>query len=223
MPLQNRVTPNGEIVALPGRGLVMGNRGILHDDRRRIVRTTQIKRWIACRIAFRGRHRTIMKPRSYTELFFLDEATAFAAGHRPCAECRHADYKRFRALWEALFGEVANVDAIDAVLHAERLNGRSKRTWRDDVATLPDGTYVSIDGVARIVWRNELVAWSDGRYGERKQRPAHRDVEVLTPRSFVEVFKAGYSPGVHPTCENAARDVPSPCTSKDGGSDERSS
>ncbi|MGZ3497418.1 MAG: hypothetical protein ACXWNZ_04740 [Vulcanimicrobiaceae bacterium] len=199
MPLQNRVTPNGEIVAFPGRGLVMGNRGVLHDDHRRIVRATQVKRWIACRIAFRGRHRTIMKPRSYTELFFLDEATAFAAGHRPCAECRNADYKRFRALWEACFGGLAGADAIDAVLHAERLDRRTKRTWRADVATLPDGTYVTIDGIACIVWRDELVAWSDGGYGDRQARPAHRDVEVLTPPSIVAVFKAGYRPEVHVT------------------------
>src|ERR1700736_5562388 len=159
VPLQNRVMPTGEIVALPGRGLVMGNRGVLHDERRRIVRATQVKRWIACRIAFRGRHRTVMTPRSWTELFFLDEATAFAAGHRPCAECRNADYKRFRALWEACFGGPAGADAIDAVLHAERRDGRAKRTWRSDVAALPDGAYVSIDGVPRIVWDGELVAW----------------------------------------------------------------
>lgn len=198
-PLQNRVMPTGEIVALPGRGLVMGNRGVLHDGRRRIVRATQVKRWIACRLAFRGRHRTVMTPRSWTELFFLDEATAFAAGHRPCAECRHADYKRFRALWETCFGAPAGADAIDAVLHAERLDGRAKRTWRADVASLPDGAYVSVDGVARIVWDGELVAWRDGGYGERQTRPAHRDVDVLTPPSIVAVFKAGYRPAVHPS------------------------
>jgi hypothetical protein len=199
MPLQNRVTPNGEIVALSGRGLIMGNRGVLHDDNRRIVRATQVKRWIACRISFRGRRRTIMKPRSYTELFFLDEATAFAAGHRPCAECRHADYERFRALWKACFGGPAGADAMDAVLHAERLDGRARRTWRADVATLPDGTYVSVDGIARIVWRDKLIAWSDEGYRDRQPRPPHRDVEVLTPPSIVAVFKAGYRPGVHPS------------------------
>lgn len=202
MPLQNRVTPNGAIVALPGRGLVMGNRGVLHDDNRRIVRATQVKRWIACRISFRGRRRTIMKPRSYTELFFLDEATAFAAGHRPCAECRHADYQRFRALWEACFGGPAGADAMDAVLHAERLDGRAQRTWHADVATLPDGTYVSVDGIARIVWHDQLVAWSDEGYRDRQPRPAHRDVEVLTPPSIVAVFKAGYGTGVHPSLED---------------------
>ncbi len=199
MPLQNRVTPTGEIVALPGRGLMMGNRGVLHDDRRRIVRPSQVKRWIACVLEFRGRHRTVMTPHSYTELFFLDEAAAFAAGHRPCAECRNADYKRFRALWENRFGKVKSVDAIDEVLHAERLNGRKKRTIRMDIARLPDGTYISIDGTPRIVWGDELIAWSDAGYGDRLARPSHGEVDVLTPPSIVAIFEAGYKPAVHPS------------------------
>ena len=199
MALQNRVTPFGEIVALPGRGLVMGNRGVLHDDRKRIVRATQVKRWIACRLEWRGRRRTIMKPRSYTELFFLDEAAAFAAGHRPCAECRNADYKRFRSLWEQRFGAAASVDAIDAVLHAERLNGKAKRTSRADISTLPDGTYVTMNGRPAIVWGKEIAVWTDCGYGEHFARPARGEVEVLTPPSIVEVFRAGYKPDVHPS------------------------
>lgn len=177
----------------------MGNRGVLHDDRRRIVRTTQVKRWITCRLDYKGVRRTLMKPRSWTELFFLDEATAFAAGHRPCAYCRNPAYKRFRTLWEACFGGPARADAMDAVLHAERLANRAKRTWRADLATLPDGTYVLAVGIARIVWRDELVAWSDTGYGDRQRRPAHCDVDVLTPYSIVEIFRAGYRPEVHPT------------------------
>ncbi len=199
MPLQNRVTPYGDIVALRGRGLVMGNRGVLHDAHRRIVRATQVKRWIACRIEFGGRRRTIMKPGSYTELFFLDEATAFAAGHRPCAECRNADYKRFRLLWERCFGAPAGADKIDATLNAERLDGRTKRIWRADIATLPDGTYVAIGGVPRIVWDDRLIAWSDSKYADRQARHPHGEVDVLTPPSIVAVFKAGYRPGVHPS------------------------
>lgn len=198
-PLQNRVTPYGDVVALPGRGLVMGNRGVLHDDSRRIVRASQVKRWIACRLEFRGRRREIMKPRSYTELFFLDEATAFAAGHRPCAECRNADYKHFCALWRSVFGGSARADDIDKVLHAERLDGRAKRTWRADIATLPDGTYVSIGGTPYIVWRDEVAAWSDAGYRERRPRFPPGEVEVLTPPSIVALFHAGYRPGVHPT------------------------
>lgn len=199
MPLQNRVTPSGDIVAVAGRGTVLGNRGVLHDDQRRIVRISQVKRWIACLLHYRNVRRTVMTPRTWTELFFLDEATAFSAGHRPCAYCRNADYKRFKALWESRFGKVANVDEIDAVLHSERLDGRIKRTWRSDVAALPDGTYISIHNTPRIVWRDELVTWTDSGYGDRQRRPAHLEVDVLTPRSIVEIFNAGYAPGVHPT------------------------
>ena len=177
----------------------MGNRGILHDDHRRMVRATQVKRWFACRIEFRGRRRTIMKPRSYTELFFLDEATAFAAGHRPCAECRNADYKRFQALWKQCFGAAAGADAIDAVLHAERLAGRAKRTWRADVSTLPDGACVTMGVGSAIVWEKELAGWTDCGYRERFARSALGEIEVLTPPSIVKVFRAGYKPGVHPS------------------------
>ena len=127
MPLQNRVTPFGAIVAVEERGLLMGNRGILHDDARRIVRPWQVKRWIACRTEFRGRWRPVMQPRTWTELFFLDEATAFAAGHRPCAECRHADYQRFKAAWAVCSGAAASADQMDAVLHGDRLDETGAR------------------------------------------------------------------------------------------------
>jgi len=120
VPLRNRVTPFGEIVAVTARGTLMGNRGILHDAERRIVRDSQVKRWITCRLEFRGRHREVMRPGSYTELFFLDEATALAAGHRPCAECRHADYRTFQAIWRSAVDGDASADSIDALLHLER-------------------------------------------------------------------------------------------------------
>jgi hypothetical protein len=199
MPLQNRVTPFGEIVALPGRGLMMGNRGVLHDDARRIVRSTQVRRWIACVLAFRGRHREVMTPHRYTELFFLDEATALAAGHRPCAECRNADYKRFRALWETCFGAPANADAMDARLHCERSAAGGKRTYRDDLANLPDGTYVALDKKAWLVWGAHLHEWSDSGYLARQPRAAHRSVEVLTPAAIAAILAAGYRPQIHPT------------------------
>ncbi len=199
MPLQNRVTPFGTIEALPGRGTLMGNRGILHDGARRVMRSSALKRWIACVLEFRGRKRAVMSPHRYTELFFLDEAAAFSAGHRPCAECRNADYKRFRALWERCVGPGAGADAIDERLHAERRDGRAQRTHRAGIATLPDGTYVALDGRAWLVLGDSLRAWSDAGYTERRARPASGDVEVLTPRSFVRVFAAGYRPGVHPS------------------------
>lgn len=201
MPLQNRVTPFGEIVALEGRGLVMGNRGVLHDDGRRIVRSLQVRRWIACRIEFRGRKRTIMAPKRYTELFFLDEATALSAGHRPCRECRYADYRRFRSLWEGCFGGPASADAMDLQLHRERLAGREKCTYRSDAGALPDGTYVALAGDAWLVWGDELLAWSGTGYAKRKPRPARMEVDVLTPRSIVAVLAAGYRPAVHPSAD----------------------
>jgi hypothetical protein len=203
MPLQNRVTPEGEILALAGRGTLMGNRGVLHDANRRIVRVTQVKRWIACVLEYHGIRRTLMKPNSYTELFFLDEATAFAAGHRPCAECRRGDYTRFRSLWESRFGRVRNVDEIDAVLHAERLDGKRKRTFLADVPALPDGTCVRTAGASRIVWRGTLAAWSDRGYHDLQPLAQSEKAEVLTPPSIIEVFRAGYVPGVHRSLSDA--------------------
>jgi hypothetical protein len=199
MPLRNRVTPFGDIAALPGRGLMMGNRGILHNDHRRIVRTSQTRRWIACVLSFRGIRRTVMTPHTYTELFFLDEAVALSAGHRPCAECRRDDYRRFRSLWEQCHGAVDSVDRIDAILHAERGGGHNKQTYHARLADLPDGTYIVVDGDALLVWGDELFVWSDTGYRQRRTRKALDRVEVLTPRSIVAVLSAGYRPGVHPT------------------------
>src|SRR5262245_9487062 len=120
MPLQNRVTPFGDLVAVEARGLLMGNRGRLHDGHRRIVRFAQGRRWIACLTSFRGRRRTVMSADSYTELFFLDEAVALAAGHRPCAECRRDDYQRFQAAWARAVSGDTSADAIDRVIDADR-------------------------------------------------------------------------------------------------------
>jgi hypothetical protein len=197
-PFQNRVTPYGDIVAAEGRGLFMGNRGVLHDDHRRLVRFSQVRRWITCLTEFRGRRRRIMTPGSYTELFFLDEAAALAAGHRPCAECRHADYQRFRAAWAACHRETPDADAIDRRLHAERLAAPgTKRTYRARLAALPDGAYVDLDGAAWLLWNDSLLAWSAGGYVRRRARPATGVATVLTPPSTVAVIRAGYRPVVH--------------------------
>ncbi len=198
-PLQNRVTPFGDIVAVEGRGLFMGNRGVLHDARRRLVRSSQVRRWIICRTEFRGRRRRIMTPGSYTELFFLDEAAALAAGHRPCAECRHADYARFRDAWAVSHpGTARTADAIDRTLHAERLAAPGiKRTYCARVAALPDGAYVDLGGVAWLLWKGAVLRWSAGGYVERRLRPRRGVVTVLTPPSTVAVMRAGYRPHVH--------------------------
>jgi hypothetical protein len=203
MALRNRVTPFGEIVAVPGRGLVMGNRGILHDAQRTIVRDSQVRRWIACRLEFRGRHRTVMRPGSYTELFFLDEAAALAVGHRPCAECRHADYQAFLGAWRLVHpGSPASADGVDAQLHVERrVRPWVKRTWEyvGSPAELPDGTYVALDGQAWLIWRERLFAWAADRYVDERPLPARGPMTVLTPPSLVGVLQAGYRVAVHPS------------------------
>jgi hypothetical protein len=199
VPLQNRVTPFGEIVALPGRGTMMGNRGILHGDDRRILRSWQVKRWIACVLEFRGRHRHVMAPHRYTELFFLDEAAAFSAGHRPCAECRHEDYRRFQSFWKAGCGEPVDADSMDSRIHADRLDGKKKRTYREEISRLPDGAYVVVEEAPWLLWRGNLHAWSDAGYTRRRARPERGEIDVLTPRSIVGMLAVGYGPTVHPS------------------------
>jgi hypothetical protein len=198
MPLQNRGTPLGELVATPDRGLVYGNRGRLHDEHGQIRRQWQVKRWISCRLEFRGRHRAggPMPPGRYTGLFFLDEATAFAAGHRPCAECRHEDYVRFLGL----VGE-SRADAIDERLHAERLGPKPQRP----VASLPDGAFVLRDGDPWLVLGGELLRWSPSGYAER--RPADGRASVLTPVSVLPVLELGWNgvvPFLHPSSRSDA-------------------
>ena len=196
MPLQNRVTPLGELVADCAHGLVYGNRGCLHDREQRIRRSWQVKRWIACRLEFKGRKRTpLMQPGRYTELFFLDEATAFAAGHRPCAECRRADYDRF----VGLVGMRA--EAIDERLHAERLDRSERRLQRASAAGLPDGAFVLEDGEPWLVLGGELLRWTPGGYAERQQRPAG-ELLLITPSTLVDVLRSGWRGEVdflHPT------------------------
>ena len=166
MPRQNRVTPFGELVADPARGLVYGNRGCLHDEHGTIRRRYAGKRWIACRLEFRGwRRHPLLQPGRFTELFFLDEATAFAAGHRPCALCRHEDYRKFVTLWRKLHpGDDAGADAIDARLHAERVEPgtRGQRVHEAALETLPDGAFV-VSGSAPVPRARRAPAAVDGR------------------------------------------------------------
>lgn len=212
MPLRNRVTPLGELVADPARGLVYGNRGCLHDAERRIVRRFQVQRWIACRLEFRGRRRApLMQPGRYTELFFLDDATALAAGHRPCAECRREDYVRFTALWRELHGE-AGADAIDARLHRDRVDPgtRAHRLHETSLEELPDGVFVLHEGVPKLVLGAALLDWSLGGYIARESRPAGR-VTLITPPSLVAVLREGWSsacvPFLHPSAAGEAARV----------------
>jgi hypothetical protein len=204
MPLQNRVTPLGELIAHPARGLVYGNRGCLHDATGRIRRRYAVKRWIACRLEFKGWWRkALLQPGRFTELFFLDEATAFAAGHRPCALCRREDYVRFGEIWSALHSGPTGADAMDERLHAERVGDdvASRRFHRAPLAELPDGAFVFESGSPWLVFGRELLLWTPAGYSQRRRRKSG-EATVLTPPSLVEVLRAGWDPAVplfHPS------------------------
>ncbi len=189
-PLQNRVDPFGEIVATPERGRLMGNRGgRFHDDEQRLGRRRfASKRWIACVCAFKGRRRDVFG-RGYTELFFRDEPTALAAGHRPCFECRRAEAQAFQA---AFPGPRADADAMDARLHAERRD--PARLWRlTPLKTLPDGAMALWRDAPHLVARGRLWRWSFGDYGPPMPMP-EGEVVALTPPAILAALKAGYRP-----------------------------
>jgi hypothetical protein len=209
MPLQNRVTPLSELIAHPGRGLVYGNRGCLHNASGTIVRRWATRRWIACRLEFRGWHREpLLQPGKFTELFFLDEATAFAAGHRPCALCRREDYVRFGELFPGPTG----ADAMDEQLHRERVDGRERRLHEAALDELPNGIFVLVGGEPCLVIGSELLCWTPAGYTERRPREAGM-ASLLTPPSLVEILRAGWEgvvPLLHPTATQTATELSSP-------------
>jgi hypothetical protein len=208
-PRQNRVTPFGEIVSVSERGTVMGNRGVLHDEAGHILRPWQVKRWLLCRLEFRGRRRIVMAPNCYTELFFLDEATGLAAGHRPCFECRRQAFESFVEAWaKGNRSARPTAAAMDERLHSERVGPqRSKQNFRAALADLPDGVLVALREDAHLLWRGHLLAWSPGGY--TKSLPAPKvEVAVLTPRSTINAIRTGYVPEIHESakvlCERSA-------------------
>jgi hypothetical protein len=209
--MRNRVTPLGELIATPERGLVYGNRGCLHDAEGEIKRGHNGKRWIACQLQFRGRKRAPLRaPGRYTELFFLDEVTAFAAGHRPCAECRRGDYELLVTRWGGCGQGKPGADAIDAKLHKERIDEKTgeRRMHAIPYAELPDGAMVAIGEAPWLVRGTEVLAWSPGGYGERVARPGEGDAVVITPPSLLALLRAGWNPLVplmHPSAESARR------------------
>ncbi len=206
MPRQNRVTPFGAIEASPARGLIMGNRGILHDDAGRLgAARWRHRAWIACVLSFKGRRRPIMAPGAYTELFFCDEAVALAAGHRPCAECRRDDFLRFADAWRIAHGGEARPRApvMDHALHRARV-GPDREPVRRPVplSTLPDGAFFRFPenrGAAWLLRRGHIHRWTHGGYVESLPSPADRGVEALTPEPTLGVLAAGYEPLVHPS------------------------
>ncbi len=197
MPLQNRVTPFGELIATPARGTLMGNRGgrIHTDDKKLTSRRWASRQWICCVLDFRGRQRDVWG-RYYTELFFLDEVTAFAAGHRPCFECRRKDAMRFAGLFAGK-KKRASATAMDDILHAERLDGKSKRTQRRALDALPDGAMIARDGEAFALRGKHLLRWTPAGYTQAKPRPRGIEVDVLTPPSILAVLARGYAPLWH--------------------------
>jgi hypothetical protein len=214
---RNRVTPHGELIAVPDRGMFWGNRGALLDGQGQLARYSRGRAWLTCVLSYKGIRRQQWTPGRLTELFFLDEATALAAGHRPCGECRYRDYQAFKRCWATAFGGgVPGVAEIDARLHADRLlapgarrdrfaGAAVRRTYLAAPGELPDGAMVSVDSAACLVLGGRLLAWTPGGYqlqGASFSRVAG-DVAVITPRATVAVLAAGYRPVLHPSAQRA--------------------
>ncbi|MBO9618696.1 MAG: hypothetical protein J7539_06615 [Niabella sp.] len=204
--LQNRVDPEGRLIITLARGDWMGNRGRIHNEKKEIVHSFRLKAWITCLLAFRGRRREVMAPNRYTELFFLDEATSFAAGHRPCFECRRKDYERFKLFWlkgnpDRGFDERTSIKEIDKVLHEERITKDGvKRTYKEQFKNLPDGAFILVGEQPFLVAGGERFEWSPYGYKVRSSISGTEHVSVLTPRSIINAFKAGYRPQLHKSC-----------------------
>jgi hypothetical protein len=205
MPLQNRVNPFGTIVFSPQRGLFTGNRGVLHNDRKQLVRPFRCKAWITCQLDYKGVKRELMAPNRWTELFFFDEATAFAAGHRPCAFCRNPAFKRFKQGWLIANAERFSladdkITTIDAIIHHERLDAEGhKKTYMAPLPDLPDGVLVRLPHEPATAWLwsgQQLWQWTETGYTPGNIVGGAMLVEVLTPESFVRVFQRGYQPGI---------------------------
>ena len=206
--LQNRVNPFGELICTTARGAWLGNRGQLHGKGKIILRPFKHTAWIICELAFKGRKREIMSPNLWTELFFLDEATAFAAGHRPCFECRRDDAKRFKQAWingnpEYGFDLKTPISKIDEVLHAERIDAdRKKVTYTSLIENLPDGTSIAIAEDAYLLVKGQLYKWTAFGYIKEIEIEALEIVRVLTPKSIVNAFNGGYKPNYSITTAN---------------------
>ncbi len=204
MPLQNRVHPDGQIVADPARGTLTGNRGILHGpDKVLGTARWRHKAWICCVLEWQGRKRPVMTGRNWTELFFLDEAVAFSAGHRPCAYCRRAAYNRYQLAWASATGVKPSAPQMDAALHSARVTPRSRAqiTHQADFATLPPGAFVLHEGKPCLVLPDVLRGFAGDGYGPSYPRPPQGEATVMTPAPTVAVLRAGYRPQLHVTAD----------------------
>ena len=205
--LQNRVTPTGDIITTPARGLFMGNRGgRIHNPETKTLtrRRWASRRWICCVTEFKNRHREVMGD-GYTELFFLDEATALAAGHRPCFECRREDAKAFARAFppDRLKQGALSADTMDEVLHMDRLDGRTQRHFQARLADLPDGTFVAINEKPYALFDRGLIAWTVDGYKAAAARAPRGEVTVLTPKCICETLGNGYRPYWHASARTA--------------------
>ncbi|MFG1911871.1 hypothetical protein [Kribbella sp. NPDC048928] len=210
MPLQNRVLPTQEIVADPGRGLLMGNRGSIHRPDRTLGSTRwRSKAWICCVLEWKGVRRDPMPPGRWTALFFFDEAVALAAGHRPCHYCRRRDFLLYAGAWATANGlpERPRAAELDAVLHHQRVVSRTRRqrTTVQDLAELPDGAMIRFDGRPALVLGGQVLPWSWEGYEAPRQPPGLHQVEVLTPAANLLVLQAGFAPLLHPSARSQLR------------------
>jgi hypothetical protein len=200
--LQNRVDPFGNLIKTKARGAWMGNRGLLHNSDQQIIRPFKLNAWITCVLEFKDRKRPVMAPDRYTELFFLDEATSFAAGHRPCAECRRYDFNLFKSSWllgnaEYGFNKKTPIQKIDQVLHKERIGlDKSKIIFREISDRIPNGSFVSIHNEAYLVFNQEIFRWTPSGYEKGIALPNKTGLDVLTPKSIINAFNAGYEPEI---------------------------
>ena len=201
MTLQNRVLPTGEITAQPWRGTLMGNRGILHDDRKTLkTRRWQHPHWVTCVTKYKDWHRNVMQPNAYTELFFLDEPTALAAGHRPCGLCRHADFTRFKAHFNAANGTETLIQ-IDQHMHRDRVTRRRQPLrYNAALAKLPNGCFILHQNQPCLVWDAFILRHTPAGYAHSLPRPTGQTC-VLTPKCTVATLANGYTPALHPSAQ----------------------
>jgi hypothetical protein len=198
--LQNRVDPFGNIIETKARGTIMGNRGVIHNDQKQITRAFKHQAWITCVLEFKGRKRPLMTPDRWTELFFLDEATAFAAGHRPCFECRREDAKRFKSCWLKgnpgyKFTMKTSIKEIDEVMHRERIDSKGQKVTHQCLSSdIPEGTFIVKDGDPYLFRNNGLHRWTPFGYERSSTIPKSLKMTVLTPKSIVNAFRAGFVP-----------------------------
>jgi hypothetical protein len=200
--LQNRVDPTGTFIKTNARGLWMGNRGVIHKDKQ-VTKAFAHKAWIICRLEFKGRSREVMTPARWTELFFLDEATAFSAGHRPCFECRREDAERFKSCWikgnpSHNFNMKTSITRIDELIHHERIDHEKKKVTHERKASeIPEGVFVLVNDVPYVFSNGNLHQWTPFGYEREINVNENSTFVILTPHSIVNAFRAGYKPQIN--------------------------